>query len=202
MGRTIAMLGIVLLLLLLASGCEKELNPFPVASASSNPPAANRWLDPEAGKELQNGEEKQMVLMFAGLLQMDKVEGLALQAKQAERMLPVIRASVSKGMLDPADQDALIGWMTPEQSVFLSERSRRIRTPAGAPDDVPPVLTEEESRQTLSELERRRMVEQELRSNQNLQQLPGYDDLGKSVERQLIELLEERAASLNATEPK
>ncbi|SFL85051.1 hypothetical protein SAMN03159341_110234 [Paenibacillus sp. 1_12] len=112
--RWMRWIGISLIMLL--NGC---INPAPV---SLTIPEAVIQRD-----EIQNTFERQMVILFQSLIQMDRRENLGLSIKQAKELLPMVVRNSQVGELELADQQLIIGQLTAGQKEFVNEFQERLR---------------------------------------------------------------------------
>ncbi|TVY01009.1 hypothetical protein [Paenibacillus cremeus] len=148
--------------------------------------------------------ERQMVLLFKALIQIDRKEGLAFTRSQAEALLPIIRKNSTNGELTQTDQSNILAMLNSGQKRFYDEMQERLRTRmenAGV-DPSSKSFSSEDRDRMIKEFERER---KELGKQASPPRSPtGDGDLtdkstmqggGKNVEQQLIELLEARVHS-------
>jgi septal ring factor EnvC (AmiA/AmiB activator) len=151
--------------------------------------------------EIQNSLERQMVILFQSLLQMDRRDNLKLSTQQAEAMLPLVERNTRVGELEQADKQLIINLLSAEQKDFTNEFQDRIRAKEQA-------LKEYKKKESSSVEERETMIHEfearrrdrdaerqtaptESGSNEGNPGSPpgGGSGSGKNVEQQLIDLL-------------
>lgn len=131
----------VCIALVLLTGCMKKA---PVAPA----PQSTSLMKPE---EVQSDMEREMVILFQGLVQMDRQERLVINKKQAEELLPAVKRNTYDGELNPADQQMIIGILTADQRLFVIKYQKDIHEHMQA-------SKERKEREKLDHEERERMV--------------------------------------------
>lgn len=144
-----AAMAIVLSILL--GGCGQQRG-FERQEASDVVPSA-------APTEIQSLKERQLVVLFGTLLQMDRVANLSITGPQASGMLPIVRNSVAAGEMGAAEAKKLQALLTPEQQRFYNEASAKFearrREYAGG-GDYPPRLSDEDRKRMMDEVRERR----------------------------------------------
>ncbi|TDF99536.1 hypothetical protein [Paenibacillus piri] len=184
-----------------ASATQKPLPVQPVSPASVV----------ERQDDFQSSREKDMVLLFQSLLQMNKRENLKISAAQAESLLPLIKRNSSVGELETSDQKVITALLTEDQKRYVDEflEETRLRKEQ---------FKELKEQQGISEEERERMIREFLskraqerdgqppphhnREDGGAPALPGAGagpvpagPGGKNIEQQLIDLLEAKLRS-------
>ncbi|NHN30789.1 hypothetical protein [Paenibacillus agricola] len=193
-------------LLLCLNGC---VDPAPLIAPV---PAAAATMESD---EIQNNLEKQMVILFQGLLQMDRRENLGLSTKQAMEMLPLVEINTGIGELKQADQQLIMHLLTAEQKEFFDDFQERLRAKEQAMMEFKKKasLSIEEREAMIHEFESRRRekdAERLAASGEGNPPSPTDMSLGppppppgggfgnpKNVEQQLIELLEAKIKKSN-----
>lgn len=156
--------------------------------------------------EIQNKKEKQMVLLFRTLIQMEQTSDLSITSVQAETMLPLVRKMVSEGSVSSADHDQVVQLLTNQQHAFFADAVDRL-------DRFPNNQQQGAGPQNLTDEERSRLAE-ELEANQTITEWREESDSAghsgatagdtqngswlpneKNIEQQLIELLEKKASA-------
>lgn len=167
-----------------------------------------------SAEPLQSTSERQLVIVFISLLEMDKRVELQISRQQAERILPVVNATIAHGELSQADRKLLLAALDARQQSYYEDVSARMKRRAAAMSRSPgpppgPPLTEEQRAAIARELEERRSQEvhgngdgagQEPRPTRFGEPPPWDLDRDKNVEQQLVELLRSKldAASFNS----
>lgn len=155
--------------------------------------ASDQESKPESS-ELQNAEERRLVQIFQFLLQMDKKEGLAITAQQAEQLLPLVRTCSNQGEMLVNDQNRVLELLNPAQKMWYQELQEKHRSRLEAFR----ALSEAERERMIQEYEnkRKRELEQPKESAPDSEQtsvVSAYEGFTtKNIEQQLIELLEAR----------
>ncbi|MBP1995501.1 hypothetical protein [Paenibacillus eucommiae] len=189
---------IVVLMLLLLSGCASQASDS-TGSAPTAQPDESPGMESEMQNrrpELQNGQERQMVMLFQAILQMDKQEGLSIDKTQAEQMLPLIRKSKEEGQMTAENETQVMALFTPGQTEFYTKleedmKSRRNDVSRRNSQD----LTPEEREKMIEEFkaERGGSPEGEPLGKKDFGQGNGPANArgtGQSMEQQVIDLLE------------
>ena len=199
MGRTRTMVWSVCLAAVLLSGCS------PAAfnkNASEEPAVVIETKEPEAqavkpAGDLQSGQERQLVMIFIGLIRMDRQSGLAITGTQAEAMLPLIRKSKDEGSLNEAELGQVTKVLTDAQRSYLDDQSRQMKnrsqqSSGRSTGELSPA--EVEKRIEAFRKRRTELAEQSGSSGKGAGSNAGESGkgMGKSVEQQLIELLESK----------
>jgi hypothetical protein len=181
-------IGICLIVCL--NGC---VNPAPLISPE---PAAAATSERD---EIQNSLERQMVILFQGLVE----------------MLPLVVVNTGKGQLKQTDQSLIINLLTPEQKDFFDDFQERLRAKE---QDIKEFkkkapLSVEEREAMIHEFELRRREKDAERHAQGEGRNPNEMYPGppspppgggfgnpKNVEQQLIELLEAKIRKSNSSD--
>ncbi|CAN7577810.1 hypothetical protein LJR153_004214 [Paenibacillus sp. LjRoot153] len=150
---------------------------------------------PMAEDDVQNVTEQRLVMLFQGLVVMDRQPLLALTAEQSRSILPIIRKCDVEGSIDESERKAVIQVLTNEQKAYLDEQSKqlkqriaeRVRTHREA-------LSAAERERFVNAFEKRRKSEQRVEAGvtehvNNVVPSLETRGMGTSVEQQLIELL-------------
>ncbi|CAG7648467.1 hypothetical protein ACFQI7_12615 [Paenibacillus allorhizosphaerae] len=172
------------------------------AATSPNKPADVQKRRPDG--DLLSLNERQMVLFFKDLLQIDRKEGLGFTRDQAEEMLPLVRKNSISGELTQSDQAKIVEMLTTEQKHYYDEIIKRLPRLGMNPPPPPPHehISPEELERKIEEFERRRRAERGQEAESAADNTGGRDNKegslapngGKSVEKMLIELLESKLA--------
>lgn len=167
-------------------------------SRASAPPSPTSVLAPQdvtPAEDVQNLSEMQLVLLFQGLIRMDRQSALAITAKQAQAILPVVRKSMDKGSISDFERKQVITGLTQEQRTFLDEQSKQMKKRiAERMDNLSDEVSSEEREKRVDAFIQKRKAERQLeagmsdRTNGENQPLDPKN-MGVSVERQLVELL-------------
>jgi hypothetical protein len=192
-------------LMICINGCA---DPAPLISSAPAVAASA-----EEDDEIQNNLERQMVILFQGLLQMDRRENLALSRNQAIAMLPMVEVNTGNGELKQTDQLLIINLLSDGQKEFLDDFQERQKAKEQAMKEfkkrAPLSLEEREAMIHEFELKRRQKDEERMASGEERNSddtNPGPPPAGsgfgnpKNVEQQLIELLESKIKKGSATE--
>ncbi|OXM87944.1 hypothetical protein [Paenibacillus rigui] len=166
-------------------------------------------------EEIQSAQERDMVILFQSLVQMDKKDGLMLSRRQAEDMLPLVRRNSTDGELSQADQQLIVSLLSKKQKAYVDDfqehllNRKQSLTERKYMDD----LTIEQREQMIKEFQMRRQQRDQEQGHQSTPEMniitddedlsstgaffiPGGSGGGaNNVEQQLIELLEGRLVS-------
>ncbi|MEW9698878.1 hypothetical protein [Paenibacillus sp. SI8] len=184
----------------LISGCSYTANKLD-SSASVSPAEtmSQTQQDASPADDVQNGKERTLVMMFHALIKMDRQSGLTITNQQAKAMLPLVRKSMEEGSLNESTNMQVMNVLTAEQKSFLDEQSKQAKTQAARRDGHPAnEISPEEREKRIAEFTRRRNLDQPQETGKtdggSRDSLPPSDSKsgGKSVEKQLIELLESK----------
>ncbi|OAS13948.1 hypothetical protein [Paenibacillus oryzisoli] len=146
-------------------------------------------------EDVQNVTEQRLVMLFQGLIVMDRQPLLALTGEQSRSILPIVHKCEEEGSIDESERKAVILVLTNEQRAYLDEQSKllkqRIAERVKAHRDA---LTAVERERFVNAFEKRRKLEQRVEAGVSEQGNNGVltqepRGMGTSVERQLIELL-------------
>ncbi|MDR6549617.1 hypothetical protein [Paenibacillus qinlingensis] len=165
------------------------------AVAPSMPASAQVSQEIPAAEDVQNVTEQQLVMLFQGLIVMDRQPLLALTAEQSRSILPIVRKSEEEGSIDESERKAVIQVLTKEQKAYLDEQSKQLKQRiAERVKAHREALTAAERERYVTAFEKRRKSEQQIEagvSERVNSDAPSPDSrgLGISVEQQLIELL-------------
>ncbi|MNI27517.1 hypothetical protein D3C73_812550 [compost metagenome] len=184
---------------------SKSALTTPNGSGSITAQAARTHEPPD----LQNRLERQLIVIFQALLQMDRKEGLKITADQALGMLPLLRKIKDEGQMLAQDQQQIVSLLSAEQKVFFDEASTRNSRMRGRPPKKFDGLSPEDRDKLIEEFQRKRMsgedegvigpfIQQDAEEGyRNYGGPPPPHDpvLGISMEQQLIDLLEARVGS-------
>ncbi|MEK3723562.1 hypothetical protein [Paenibacillus sp. FSL H8-0034] len=154
--------------------------------------------------EIQNAFERQMVILFQSLIQMDRRENLGLSIKQAKELLPMVERNSRVGELEQADQLLIIGLLSAEQKGFVNEFQERIRIKEqnmkefkkkdpSSVEEREAMIHEFEVRRRDAEFDKKPLPPSEEGTRENTPHSPsssGGLGSGKNVEQQLIDLLQ------------
>ncbi|MFB9752736.1 hypothetical protein ACFFNY_14315 [Paenibacillus hodogayensis] len=129
--------GIALMIIL--SGCASDKgsasNGGQTASAASSPQAnAQNGQGGRNGGPGQDGMNRQSLKMnftFRSLLTMDKSDGLAITKEQADYMLPLVQAAITKADLTDEDEKKLLEKLTDKQKAYIQDASSRVPNGGG-----------------------------------------------------------------------
>ena len=77
--------------------------------------------------DVQNVRERQLVMLFQGLIVMDRQPLLALTAEQAHAILPIVRKSEEEGSIEESERIAVIYILTKDQKAYLDEQSKQLK---------------------------------------------------------------------------
>jgi hypothetical protein len=194
----------LLVLMLLLSGCVTKTTSS--NGSVSSPTATETVKQPNQEDvnplDVQNRKEWQLVMLFQGLLQMDRKEGLSITVKQAKDILPIVQKSKDEGEVTGEEQQQVIVLLTTEQKAFFEDLSTKFKSRMNG---APP-----KNREDLTPEQRDKMIEDFKAKRNNIpdsdtagNNAPRSEDdprafgkgMGKSVEQQLIDLLQARISS-------
>ncbi|WNR42313.1 hypothetical protein [Paenibacillus roseipurpureus] len=197
--RTI-LLSMSLSAILLAS-CQQHRTELSNASATIMPqaPVTEAVLQSQPSTEdVQNQREMLLVMLFQGLLVLDRQPSLALTADQAHVILPVVRRSIEEGSIDESERKDIIAALTEEQRAYLEEQSKQMKQRMAERRNRPrEKLSQAERERIVNAFERKRKVERQIEAGVSDQvnsevTIPEPRGMGGSVEQQLVELLVSR----------
>ncbi|WP_079913827.1 hypothetical protein [Paenibacillus sp. 32352] len=149
-----------------------------------------------------NQSQRQMMMTFSSLVQMDKQEGLAITKDQAAQMLPVVQESITKGEMSTDNQNKLLEKLTAEQKKFIDDAAAR--TPMrqgnsnGSSSDTKQkqALTEDQKKQMEEARQQREQQKSDAavngQDNKDKQPRNGGPGGGKEIGQQLVELLQSK----------
>ncbi|MBO9610311.1 MAG: hypothetical protein J7639_30405 [Paenibacillaceae bacterium] len=168
-----------------------------------------------AAVAVQSVKERELVLLFGALVQMDRQANLRINPSQAIGMLPLVKKAVADGELGAAEAANLQHLLTQEQLRYYNDLSDRLaarwKELAGENAIEPDSLSDEERQHMLDEIIRRNVRRgtgpppaQSASPNEAATPDEGRSDSGMpppfagirtetNIEQQLLELLESRA---------
>jgi hypothetical protein len=181
------------------------------ASSNANKPEIQEAVQSQESAVLetsqplvQNRKERQLVLLFQALLQMDRRSGLSLSKEQAAALLPLIRSSRDQGDLTADQQKQALELLNVDQQVFYNDLAikMRDRTNGGSSKNLDH-LTQEERDKLIQQFQERRDHQPPASANTDSKgeaEGPPGKGFGKSMEQQLIDLLEAKGKAINKEE--
>jgi hypothetical protein len=185
-----------LMLLLLLSGCATKLIASNEADATVQPSDKVQSQAEIEQSDVQSDKERQLVLLFQALLQMDRKEGLSLSKEQAGNLLPIIQKSRDQGEITAAEQKQALDLLSADQNAFYNDLASKMKDRMNRGN--------RKNLDNLTPEEREKLIEQfKSRNKDNPHADPGNKNnpgggdlppagkgLGRSMEQQLIDLLE------------
>lgn len=173
------------------------------SQAAAGSGVSNQGAGRQTSELLQSSSERQLVVAFIALLEMDKKADLHITSPQAERILPIVNAAIEHGLLAQTDRQELLEVLDTVQQAYYEEVSGRMKKRAAAMKHkqgrpLGPPLTEEERQALAKDLEQRRLIEPKDQDGNRpipspFREPPPVDSsLDKNVEQQLVELLESK----------
>jgi hypothetical protein len=143
---------------------------------------------------VQNRKERQLVLLFQALLQMDRKEGLSISKEQAAALLPLIRNSRDQGNLTANQLKQALEHLNVDQQTFYNDFAKKMQARLNGVANINiDHLTQEERDKLIEQFKEKRNLEPPNTPNRSEGEGPSGQGLGKSMEQQLIELLEAKA---------
>ncbi|MFD0699008.1 hypothetical protein ACFQZT_33585 [Paenibacillus sp. GCM10027628] len=193
MGRLWILVLAVCMMAMLLSGCSHDLTTSPPSGDSS----PHLEESAESSGDVQNSKERQLVMLFSGLLRMDRQAGLSLTKKQAEAILPFVRKSKDEGSLNEPEPKQVMDVLSADQRKFLMDQSKQIKDRNKQRNIHPEDMTSEEREKKIEAFKERRSTDHPEAAASNVPADGGSPvsdgkALGKSIEQQLIELLESK----------
>lgn len=188
----------IILTTFLLVGCNREGTGQDRASVTKYPSMSTSVQVKQelpTADDVQNVRERQLVMLFQGLIVMDRQPLLALTAEQAHAILPIVRKSEEEGSIEESERIAVIYILTKDQKAYLDEQSKQLKLRmAERMGRHKETLSAAERERYVNAFESRRKFEQQAEAGvteQVYSNAPSPDSrgLGFSVERQLIELL-------------
>lgn len=146
-------------------------------------------------EDVQNQRERQLVMLFQGLIVMDRQPLLALTSEQSHAILPIVRKSEEEGSIDESERKAVIQVLTNEQKAYLEEQSKQVKLRmAERMYQHREELSAAERERYVNAFEKRRKFDRQVEAGVSAYansdpSSPDLRGLGISVEQQLIELL-------------
>jgi hypothetical protein len=182
--------GLMILSLLTGYASSNATKPAVLQAVNSQESAAIARSQPV----VQNHKERQLVLLFQALLQMDRKEGLSISNEQAAALLPLIRNSRDQGNLTTDQQKQALELLNTEQQAFYNDLAikMRDRMNGGASKNIDH-LTQEERDKLIEQFKDRRNHPPPNTGSRDEGEGPSGQGFGKSMEQQLIDLLESKA---------
>ncbi|MDQ0875325.1 hypothetical protein QFZ77_003984 [Paenibacillus sp. V4I3] len=181
----------------LLSGCSGHMPLLDSTSALASPTPSSGTTPQEEppAEDVQNLREMQLVMLFQGLIRMDRLDSLTITTKQAEAILPFVRKSMDEGSITESEQKQVINGLTLPQRTFLDEQSKQMKKRIAARmDNLGEELSSEEREKRVNAFIQKRKAERQVevgmtdRGNGEFQ-LFDQRSMGISVEQQLMELL-------------
>ncbi|WP_282939439.1 hypothetical protein [Paenibacillus sp. RC67] len=212
------LIGTCALLAVIASGCGTASDGAAkgtanAAGSTSTPSAQTQEQKQDANQTSQDKQQRtamsqgqrQMMMTFQTLIQMDKQEGLSITKDQAAQMLPVVQDSVTKGELVTDNQTKLVEKLTTEQKKFIDDAAARMPMRQGNSDaanngEAKPKQAPTEEQ--LKKMEENKQQRQQQKSDSNATGQANKDNQprnggfaggGKDIGQQLIELLQSKS---------
>ncbi|NOU76770.1 hypothetical protein GC098_36340 [Paenibacillus sp. LMG 31458] len=181
----------------LLSGCSGHMPLLDSTSALTSPSPSSGKTPQEAplAEDVQNLREMQLVMLFQGLIRMDRLDSLTITAKQAEAILPYVRKSMDEGSITESEQKQVINGLTLSQRTFLDEQSKQMKKRmAERMDNLGEEVSSEEREKRINAFIQKRKAERQVEAGMTDRgngefQLFDQRSMGISVEQQLMELL-------------
>ncbi|MDQ0888731.1 hypothetical protein QFZ81_003819 [Paenibacillus sp. V4I9] len=181
----------------LLSGCSGHMPLLDSTSALASPTPSSGTTPQEEppAEDVQNLREMQLVMLFQGLIRMDRLDSLTITAKQAEAILPFVRKSMDEGSITESEQKQVINGLTLPQRTFLDEQSKQMKKRIAARmDNLGEELSSEEREKRVNAFIQKRKAERQVEAGMTDRgngefQLFDQRSMGISVEQQLMELL-------------
>jgi hypothetical protein len=169
----------------LLSGCGDKFRAEPVSTPAAVSGTMSEVTGTSPERELQNQKERQMVLLFRGILTLDLNPETVILSSQAAGMLPLVKKGVEEGRLNESDLRVIIGMLTPGQKAVY------YRFPA-APVKVEPSGQKRAETEGAAPEDHYKKPQGQARLNGGDEGPEDWAGVEKNVEQQLIELLESR----------
>ncbi|WP_141692534.1 hypothetical protein [Paenibacillus pectinilyticus] len=193
--RTISMC--VTLTTFLLVGCNQQgaVSKPAVVAMPSMPISEETSQELPAAESVQNQREMQLVMLFQGLIFMDRHPYYSITAAQSAAILPVVRKSMEEGSIDESERKAIINVLTDEQKTFLDDQSKQVKLRmADRMNNHRDNLSAAEREKFVNAFEKKRKVEQQEETGtssrvNNENQTPDPRGMGDSIEQQLVKLL-------------
>jgi len=171
-------------LTLLLGGCGAAHVAQDATPAAALPAAATA-----AATEVQSNSERQLVVLFRALLQLDRQPGLAIGKEQAEALLPIIRQTEEAGSVGEADKQRVVALLSPQQLAYYDKLAQSMKARmSGDGARHAASLSPQERDKLIEEFKNRKETSGEAPADAARPPI----GMGKSVEQQLIELLESK----------
>jgi hypothetical protein len=186
----VSLSGMMILVLLSGYASSNPSNPAVQQAVSSQDSAVIKTSQPD----VQNRKERQLVLLFQALLQMDRKEGLSISKEQAAALLPLIRNSRDQGNLTTEQQQQALALLNVDQQAFYNDLAIKMNDSmnGGASRNFHH-LTQEERDKLIEQFKASRDHQPPNTGSSGEGQGPSGQGLGESMEQQLIDLLESKA---------
>lgn len=178
------------------SGCN--------ASSATPQPLVSSQVKQE---EIMSAQERDMVILFQSLVEMDREDGLRFSKQQAKELLPLVSRNSTDGELSYADQQHIIALLSTNQKAYVDHFQEHLLTRQLEKKPLED-LTPEQREQIIREFQNRREEnEREHRNDPVLYEaavdemsvsyseslMPGSDmKVPDNVEQQLMGLLNDR----------
>lgn len=181
----------------LLSGCSWHM-PLLDSTSVLAPPSPSSGKTPQEkppAEDVQNLREMQLVMLFQGLIRMDRLASLTITAKQAEAILPFVRKSMDEGSMTESERKEVIKGLTLPQRTFLDEQSKLMKIrKAERMDNLGDAVSSEEREKRVAAFIQKRKAERQVEAGmpdrgKGELELIDQRSIGVSVEQQLIELL-------------
>jgi hypothetical protein len=182
--------GMIILSLLTGCVSSNAINPAVQQAVSSQESNATETSQPV----VQNRKERQLVLLFQALLQMDRKQGLSISKEQAAALLPLIRKSRDQGNLTTDQQKQALELLNVDQQAFYNDLAIKMNDSmnGGASRNFHH-LTQEERDKLIEQFKANRNHPPPSTDSRGEGEGSSGQGLGKSMEQQLIDLLESKA---------
>lgn len=186
----------LLLCSLLIGGCGTASGVKIPQGDSSN---ESQSAESGAPVQLQSGNERNMVVLFRILLEMNRFENDSVTRMQAEQMLPWVKNGISKGGLTDEEYERIVGLFNDRQKSRFKQLSERWNSRARSADREE---KQGRNRVSLSPDDELRLEDefQKRRSSERMGEYEGYSDntadsyffSGKNLEGQVVEMLQSK----------
>ncbi len=179
----------------LLSGCSGHMPVLESTSASPSPSTGKTPQEDPPAEEVQNLREMQLVMLFQGLIRMDRLDSLTITAKQSAAILPFVRKSMDEGSITESEQKQVINSLTLPQRAFLDDQSKQMKKRmTERMDNLGEEVSSEEREKRVNAFIQKRNAERQVEAGMTEHgdgdfQLFDQRSMGISVEQQLMELL-------------
>jgi hypothetical protein len=185
-----------LIFVVLFSGCangKEGLGAAAKPAVSAQLPAAAENREPD----VQSRNERQMVLLFQALLQMERTNGLSISKEQAAALLPLIRKSRDDGEITAEEQNQALDILTAAQKKFYEDMAAKMKERmSGGNRKNPNHINPEERDKMIQQFKSRKdesTADPAGKNSRDEDDAHEFKGFGKSMEQQLIDLLEMKA---------